>query len=425
MLLIRSGSTLVLLFSSGSRYWPAPGFPAGICFSGGGGLEPGARGRVGVQSTNFSPISDCGRIRQLASAAEVLEAGVFDLHRDHGLARDRLRLAVLVAVDLARHRHADRFDFADGGAGDAHFLARDHEAAAVEDPADDVAAAAAAAAGDQHDDDDDRGDQPGCDQPFPHGPGGASAGSHADDGLTPEPAKGGSVNGLEPSGGGLRAAARAGAAHAGGAAEGVVLFARRDRFQLAAAGVALEQVEGELDAGVVAVAVVVAGDLAELAEAVEDVRRVGAGEVEGRLEVGDRLFGVREGLGGALLHRRQEAERFGGVVGEALAVDAEAEVLEDRHRFGEHRAAVRARNGARFLVAGFAVSTSGSRSSSAARRLTKVVLALAHERRQQAQRLVERFVLARRSRRRRCWRWRSRWRARCRAGRPRSRACWS
>ena len=34
-----------------------------------------------------------------------------------------------------------------------------------------------------------------------------------------------------------------------------------------------------------------------------------------------------------------------------------------------------ARNGARFLVAGFAVSTSGSRSSSAARRLTNVVLA--------------------------------------------------
>ena len=32
-----------------------------------------------------------------------------------------------------------------------------------------------------------------------------------------------------------------------------------------------------------------------------------------------------------------------------------------------------ARNGARFLVAGFAVSTSGSRSSRAARRLTKVV----------------------------------------------------
>jgi hypothetical protein len=34
-----------------------------------------------------------------------------------------------------------------------------------------------------------------------------------------------------------------------------------------------------------------------------------------------------------------------------------------------------ARNGARFLVAGFAVSTSGSRSLRAARRLTKVVLA--------------------------------------------------
>ncbi len=67
MLLIRSGSTLVLLFSSGSRRWPAPGSPDGISRSSGGGFEPGARGRVGRQSTNFSPISDCGRIRQPAS----------------------------------------------------------------------------------------------------------------------------------------------------------------------------------------------------------------------------------------------------------------------------------------------------------------------------------------------------------------------
>ena len=95
-------------------------------------------------------------------AAEVLEARIDDLHRDHGLARDRLRLAVLVAVDLTRHRHADRFDFADGRAGDPHFLALDHEAAAVEDRADDVAVAAVAAAGEQRDGHDDHGDQPGC-----------------------------------------------------------------------------------------------------------------------------------------------------------------------------------------------------------------------------------------------------------------------
>ena len=67
MLLIRSGSTLVPLLPSGSRYWPAPASPSGICFSDGGGSEPGARGRVGRQSTNFSPISDCGRIWQVAS----------------------------------------------------------------------------------------------------------------------------------------------------------------------------------------------------------------------------------------------------------------------------------------------------------------------------------------------------------------------
>ena len=75
MSLIRSGSTLVLLFSSGSRYWPAPGWPSGICFSGGGGSVPGARGRVGRQSTNFSPISDCGRIRQLASLRKSWKPG--------------------------------------------------------------------------------------------------------------------------------------------------------------------------------------------------------------------------------------------------------------------------------------------------------------------------------------------------------------
>ena len=37
--------------------------------------EPGARGTVGRQSTNFSPISDCGRIRQLASLRKSWKPG--------------------------------------------------------------------------------------------------------------------------------------------------------------------------------------------------------------------------------------------------------------------------------------------------------------------------------------------------------------
>ena len=36
---------------------------------------PGARGSVGVHSTNFSPISDCGRIRHEASARKSWNAG--------------------------------------------------------------------------------------------------------------------------------------------------------------------------------------------------------------------------------------------------------------------------------------------------------------------------------------------------------------
>ncbi len=48
---------------------------SGICFSGGGACAPGARGRVGRQSTNFSPISDCGRIWQLASARKSWKPG--------------------------------------------------------------------------------------------------------------------------------------------------------------------------------------------------------------------------------------------------------------------------------------------------------------------------------------------------------------
>ena len=199
MSLIRSGSTLVLLFSSGSSSWPAPGWPSGISFS--GGRRFGVRGpRQGRPAVDVLLADQRLRPDHAAGVfAEVLEAGVVDLHHDHRLARDRLRLAVFVAGDLARHGHADRFDFADVGAGDAHLLALDHERAVVEDRAHDVALVAAAGrrrAGRRR-----RRRRraarairaflrlllmarpPGC------------TGTRS----TPEPVKGGSTNGLEPS----------------------------------------------------------------------------------------------------------------------------------------------------------------------------------------------------------------------------------
>src|SRR5947208_1862782 len=61
MSLTMSRSTGELVPLSGSRRWPAPGWPSGIFRSAGDREEPT------VHSTNFSPISDCGRIVQCAS----------------------------------------------------------------------------------------------------------------------------------------------------------------------------------------------------------------------------------------------------------------------------------------------------------------------------------------------------------------------
>ena len=112
-----------------------------------------------------------------------------------------------------------------------------------------------------------------------------------------------------------------------------------------------------------------------------------------RLEVGDRLFGVRERLGGALLDFGQGGEQLGGVVGLARAGDGEPQVLEERHRFlddraqfGEERGQVLGRRLRRFdqrveVVEGGAEVDEGR-------------VALAEDRRQPAQGLAEGGVLA-------------------------------
>ena len=74
MLLIRSRSTDRSVFVTGSRYWPSPA-PRSIFSSSGGGSVPTARFCVGEHSTNFSPISDCGRTWQLASRRKSWYAG--------------------------------------------------------------------------------------------------------------------------------------------------------------------------------------------------------------------------------------------------------------------------------------------------------------------------------------------------------------
>ncbi len=66
MLLIRSRSTGLVVWETGSRYWPSPG-PSSIFSSAGGGSAFAWRAWVGSHSTNFSPISDCGRIMHSAS----------------------------------------------------------------------------------------------------------------------------------------------------------------------------------------------------------------------------------------------------------------------------------------------------------------------------------------------------------------------
>ena len=74
MLLTRSRSTALPLFSSGSRYWPSPGSPSGICSSGGGAGVPGARGSVGLALDELLADQRLRADQARRVVAEVLEA---------------------------------------------------------------------------------------------------------------------------------------------------------------------------------------------------------------------------------------------------------------------------------------------------------------------------------------------------------------
>ena len=122
------------VFCTGSRYWPLPSRPLAIFFSGGASGVPATRGCVGRQSTNFSPISACGRIVQLASARKSLKPA-FEMFSTTAA------FACGVGVTEA--------DGADLDAADLDVLAGDDVAGVVEDRAHGVAAVGAARRGRQ------------------------------------------------------------------------------------------------------------------------------------------------------------------------------------------------------------------------------------------------------------------------------------
>ena len=107
----RSRSTGECVCSSGTVGAPLSPFSSG-----------GLSGVPGWHCTNFSPISDCGRIVHSASATEGREA-LLDVHLD-------ARLALLREVDVAH--------LPDARAGDLHVLAGDQVRGRVEDRVDAV-----------------------------------------------------------------------------------------------------------------------------------------------------------------------------------------------------------------------------------------------------------------------------------------------
>ena len=149
-----------------------------------------------------------------------------------------------------------------------------------------------------------------------------------------------------------------------------------------------------------AVGVVVRRPLAEVAQPADEVRRVGPDELDHRGELLQRRDRVRErGLGGALERRRLRSRSVRSLPAPLRCTSVFRSATVGRASCTSGRSWLRKR--ARSLVAGLDAATRTSRSSSVARRLTKVVLALRRVPGSSSRRLVERRVLVRDRRRRR------------------------
>ena len=152
-----------------------------------------------------------------------------------------------------------------------------------------------------------------------------------------------------------------------------------DRRERAARRVVGERVgvEDRLDAGEVAVGVVVRGALAEVAQPADEVGAVRAGRsCRTGVESFSACVELRSAGRATCSRRGVPVEQVDEVVAGARAADR---ACAGRRSSGARRAragAARARNGARSFVAGLEAATSTSRSSSVARRFTNVVFAL-------------------------------------------------
>ena len=116
MLLIRSRSTGELVFATGSSRSPSPS-PSSISCSG------SASGVPGLHSTNFSPISDCGRMAQEASAFQGVKSS----------SSIRSVTAAFLSSVTSRSEITTH-----GDAGDLHVLALHERRGVVEDRAHEV-----------------------------------------------------------------------------------------------------------------------------------------------------------------------------------------------------------------------------------------------------------------------------------------------
>ena len=318
MLLTRSRSTGLEVCATGSRYWPLPS-PRSILRSFGAGWAFSGRGWVGVHSTNFSPMSDCGRIVHSASRRKSSKPG-----RSMRSTTAALWSGVTSSDSILPTLTP----------GDLHVLARDDREGVHEDRAHAVVRRRRRSAPvPKRPARRRRASTRGDGEEALHGPGSTRLGSQSS-----EPSA--SRNGRRAVRRRLRGRARA-APDLAGLQAGQAL-ARRDRRQRAARRVVGERVgvEDRLDAREVAVGVVVRRAHAEVAQPADEVGRVGPDELDAPAwPSAAPRSSARTTAWRPARARGALPQQVGEVVVRAAAVDERAQV-------GDRRARVAARAGA-------------------------------------------------------------------------------
>ena len=380
MLLTRSRSTALPLLLERQQVLALAGLAVGDLLERAAAARcRGARGWVGSHSTNFSPSSDCGRIRQEASSRKSWNAG----------SSIRITTTALPGLAGCRPRGADLVGAGDVDLGDLADLGARRPGPPRRGPG---SRRCRRSRGPRRcrrrrrrrcRDEQRRG---GGERERAMaairlmGPGGTSSGSQSPVEVAVVEER--VVGGRGPAGVRLRRAARAARerARAPSARKASNCSLGRDRLELARSPRCSRtgSPPAGMHARVVAVGVVVGGDLAELARASRAGRACRGGRTRRSCwESSSAAIVGGDGVARRAAGRRgRSRERVGEVVVAARAVDSARRrsrntgtaLVGDRPQVAQERRQVRGRRASRS-------ATSGSRSSSAARRLTKVVFA--------------------------------------------------